>query len=264
MPQSIPLWPDDRDLNIRGEKPSLTPFLSTDKAARALVVVCPGGGYGMLADHEGPVIARWLNDHGFHAAVLRYRLAPNRHPAMINDAQRAIRMVRKNAGAWGVDPKAIAILGFSAGGHLAASATVHYDRFTCPQDDLAGPYSARPDAAVLCYPVIDFGGEFSHAGSRANLLGENPDPALVELFSNHKQVTPRTPPTFLWHTADDDGVPMENSLLFAMACRRARVPVEVHVFDKGRHGLGLATTEAPAVAVWSGMCLSFLRRHLLH
>ena len=262
MQQPIPLWPASAPIPDIGERPTLTPFLCTDKAAKALIVVCPGGGYGGLADHEGPVIARWLNDNGFHAAVLRYRLQPNRHPAMIHDAQRAIRMVRKHAGEWGVEPNRVGILGFSAGGHLVSTAAVHFDRFTAPHDDLAARFSARPDAVVLCYPVIDLAGEFAHVGSRMNLLGENPDPALVELLSNHKQVTPQTPPTFLWHTADDAGVPMENSLMFAAACRKQRVPVELHVFDKGRHGLGLAG-EFPAVAAWTTLCVAFLRRYLM-
>jgi len=225
------------------------------------VLVLPGGGYGGLAHtYEGDDISRWLNANGFHAATLRYRVAPNRHPGMIHDVQRAMRLIRSRAGEWGVDAGRVGILGFSAGGHLASSAAVHFDRFTSAEDDLAGKFSARPDAAVLCYPVIDFG-EFANVGSRNNLLGEKQDPALVELLSNHKAVTDKTPPTFIWHTSDDQAVPMENALLFAMACRAKRVPVEVHSYESGRHGLGLAG-DSPDVAGWGELCVRFLKRHL--
>src|SRR5688500_13629112 len=147
MPQPIPLWTSMHSI-ADADNPTLTPFLAAEAPQKALVIVCPGGAYHHLADHEGPVVARWLNAHGFHAAVLRYRLDPHRHPAMIHDALRAIRLARQNAAAWGVHPNRIAILGFSAGGHLASTAATHFDRFVCEQDDLAGKASARPDAAV--------------------------------------------------------------------------------------------------------------------
>lgn len=263
MPQAIPLWSDAAETlaSAQGEKPTLTPFLCEDPGASILVIVCPGGGYASLSHHEGPVVAQWLNGHGFHAAVLRYRVAPNRHPAPIHDALRAIRLARHHAKKWRVDPQRIAILGFSAGGHLASTAATHFDRFACESDDLRGGVSARPDAAVLCYPVIDMGA-WANVGSVKNLLGEPADPAAAELLSNQKQVTRETPPTFLWHTADDSIVAMENATLFAMACRAARVPVELHVYDSGQHGLGLAPG-MPNVATWGDHCLSFLRRHLV-
>jgi acetyl esterase/lipase len=152
------------------------------------------------------------------------------------------------------------VLGFSAGGHLASTLATHHQRFVSPEDDLASSQDARPDAAVLCYPVIDMG-EFAHVMSRNRLLGPDPDPALLTLLSNHLQVTADTPPTFLWHTADDAGVPMEGSLFFAAACRKHKVPVELHVFESGKHGLGLADGQ-PAGA-WKDFCVEFLRRHLV-
>ena len=253
---SIPLWSEAS----AEDGPTLT-FYPSEASDGATVLVCPGGGYSHLAEHEGPTIAQWLSDRGFHAAVLRYRVAPHKHPAMIHDVQRGLRMLRARAAEWGVRPDAVGVLGFSAGGHLAGSAAVHHTRFTNPDDDLAAEHSARPDAAVLCYPVIDLIGANAHMGSRANLLGDPAHPLMVDVLSHDKHVDATTPATFLWHTADDPAVPMENSLAFAAACRRNQVPVELHVYESGRHGLGLAH-EIPTVATWGDLCLAFLHRHL--
>jgi acetyl esterase/lipase len=264
MPELIPLWKNLSDNDPR-KASTLSVYLcptAPAATATATVLVCPGGGYAGLADHEGPTIAQWLNAQGFHAAVLRYRLQPNRHPAMINDAQRAMRILRAGAERWGIKTDGIAVLGFSAGGHLASSLATLHDRFTSEDDDLARRVSARPDAAVLCYPVIDMQGPFTHRGSRDNLLGPGADASAGELMSTHLRVSPTTPPTFLWHTSDDAGVPMENSLLFAMACRKMGVPVEVHSYESGRHGLGLSA-DAPDVAPWTDTCVRFLKRHLI-
>lgn len=163
MSEAIPLWPADGQGDA-GEMPTLTPFLLDERSPFGTVVVCPGGGYQNLAAHEGPAIAQWLNANGFNAAVLRYRRAPHRHPVPIQDAQRAIRLVRDHVRMWNLSTDKVAILGFSAGGHLASTAAVHFDRFISDKDDLAGVHSARPDAAVLCYPVIDMAGEFTHRG----------------------------------------------------------------------------------------------------
>lgn len=260
MPTPSPLWPDRDPSQDDGQTPTLTPYLLEDRRDAPLVMVLPGGGYNHLADHEGQPLARIMNDHGMHAAVLHYRLNPNRHPKMIHDAQRAIRLIRANADAWGVDPQAIGVLGFSAGGHLASTLTVHYDRFTNEDDDLRH-ITARPDAAVLCYAVIDLD-EYAHKGSRQCLLGRPPDPDLVHLLSNHRHVDARTPPCFLWHTAADGGVHMNNSLQFAMACKTHEVPVELHVYERGGHGVGLAT-DMPDVRTWIDHCLAFLQRHLV-
>lgn len=258
MVDAMPLWPSGDPAQL----PTLTfhPASGADRP-RATVLVCPGGAYRAHADHEGPAIADWLNDHGLHAAVLRYRLAPSRHPAMIHDAQRAMRMLRDRAEAWRIDADAIAVLGFSAGGHLAATLAVHHSRFRSPEDDLAAKHSAKPNAAVLCYAVIEMLGAATNVGSRENLLGENQPAYLLDVLSAQRHVDAQTPPTFLWHTADDAAVPVANSLEFAAACRQHGVPVELHVYESGRHGLGLAP-DHPDIATWAEHCLAFLHRHL--
>jgi acetyl esterase/lipase len=189
--------------------------------------------------------------------VLRYRLATYRHPAPLLDAQRAIRLVRARADAFGVDAQRIGILGFSAGGHLASTAGTHFDSGDPQSADPIEQVSCRPDALILCYPVISFG-EFRHPGSRDALLGENPPEMLVQLLSNEKQVTPQTPPTFLWHTANDGGVPVENSLLFAAALSKNRVSFDLHIFADGPHGVGLAA-DHPVLSLWTTCCAAWLR-----
>jgi len=224
------------------DRPTLTPYLPpTDKASGAAIVVCPGGGYGGLAAHEGRDYALWLNQRGVAAFVLKYRLGSHgyRHPAMLQDAARALRLVRARAAEWGVDPHRIGIMGSSAGGHLASTLLTHFDSGDPGASDPIERQSSRPDFGVLCYAVITMG-KWTHAGSRRNLLGADPDPELVELLSNEKQVTPQTPPCFIWHTWEDPTVPVENSLMFAEALRRAGVPFALHIYEKGRHGIGLA------------------------
>ena len=264
-PQLQPLWPADEHGSDASpvDRPTLTLYHPVGETLGGCVMVCPGGGYGTLADHEGEPVAQWLNRQGFHAAVLRYRHGPdNRHPRPTLDAQRGLRLLRANAEAWGFRPDAVAVLGFSAGGHLASTLAVHYDDFHCAADDLAGHISARPDAAVLCYPVIDMAGPFTHRGSRSNFLGSDLPPDLLDLMSTERHVTAQTPPCFLWHTADDEPVPVENSLQFVAACRKQKVPVELHVYESGRHGLGLAD-EQPDIATWKDHAAAFLMRHLI-
>ncbi len=241
------------------DKPKITLYRAASGNGAA-VVVCPGGGYGVLAaDHEGKQVAEWLNSFGVSAFVLQYRLGPRyHHPAPLQDAQRAIRMVRSGAGTWGVDPTRVGILGFSAGGHLASTAATHFDAGQPASADPVERVSSRPDFAVLCYPVISMKDPVAHVGSRRNLLGDDPDPKLVELLSNERQVTPQTPPTFLFHTADDPGVPVDNSLLFFSALRKAGVPAEMHVFAHGRHGVGLAPDD-PALSQWPKLCASWMK-----
>jgi acetyl esterase/lipase len=259
------LWPDGAPGAVGREpvdQPKITVYLApADRATGAAVVVCPGGGYRVLAsDHEGKQVAEWLNSLGVSAFVLQYRLGERyRHPAPLQDAQRAIRTVRSRAKEWGVDPARVGILGFSAGGHLASTAATHFDEAGRP--DAADPIErqpSRPDFAVLCYAVISFVDPVAHAGSRRFLLGDPADPALVELLSNERQVTPRTPPTFLWHTADDASVPVENSILFFEALKKAGVPGELHVFPHGRHGLGLAPDD-PVVSQWPRLCATWMQ-----
>jgi acetyl esterase/lipase len=250
------LWPEGAPGAVGTEdrdKPSLTIYLpSPARAVGTGVVVCPGGGYQNLAlDHEGQQIAEWLNSMGVAAFVLRYRLAPRyRHPAPMQDVQRAIRLVRTRASEFGIAPDRIGVWGFSAGGHLASTAATHFDAGEASAADPINRAGSRPDFAILCYPVITFANEYQHGGSRRNLIGENPDPQLVELLSNEKQVTPQTPPTFLFHTTEDKAVPPENSVFFYLALRKAGVPAEMHIYEQGRHGVGLGHTDV-ALASWS-------------
>ncbi|QMV44117.1 alpha/beta hydrolase [Cohnella cholangitidis] len=230
-----------------------------NEAGRGAVIVCPGGGYGMRADHEGEPIALWLNSIGIPAFVLRYRVAPYQYPCALKDVQRAVRYVRHHADKWGINASKIGVLGFSAGGHLTASIGTQYDSGDPSAEDPIDRQSCRPDAIVPCYPVITLTQPYTHAGSLLNLLGENPEPAMVESLSCENRVTSDTPPTFLWHTADDGAVPVENALLFATSLSKNKVPFELHVYEKGRHGLGLAEDDAH-VASWSTLCGTWLKR----
>lgn len=246
-PQTIPLWPNGAPGAMGSEdkdKPSLTIYLAAkEKANGTAVVVCPGGGYGGLAmGHEGKEIAEFLNLQGISAFVVKYRLGPKyRHPAPLMDAQRAIRTVRSNATSYGVDAKKIGIWGFSAGGHLASTAGTQFDAGNPEAADAIDKASCRPDFLILCYPVITFEPPFAHMGSRNNLLGKDADAKLVESLCNHTRVTAQTPPTFLFHTDEDTGVPPENSILFYLALKKHKVPAELHIYEKGKHGVGLAT-----------------------
>ncbi len=257
------LWPDGAPGALGTEpvdRPKLTVYRAPpDSATGAAVVVCPGGGYSRLAaDHEGKQVAEWLNSLGVAAFVLQYRLGPRyRHPAPLQDAQRAIRLVRARAGEWGVDTGRVGILGFSAGGHLASTAATHFDDGRPDAADEVERQGSRPDFAILAYPVISLEDPPAHASSRRNLLGEPADPALVELLSNERQVTARTPPSFLFHTADDAAVPAKNSVLFFEALQKAGVAAELHVFGHGRHGVGLAPTD-PVLSSWPRLCARWM------
>ena len=244
--EPMPLWPGKAP-GATGETPkdipTLTPYLPEKKgAARAAMVICPGGGYGGLADHEGSHYAKFLNEQGIAAFVLKYRLgsAGYRHPVMLNDAARAVRTVRARAAEWGIDPTKIGIMGSSAGGHLASTLLTHFDAGNADDADPIERQSSRPDLGVLCYAVITMG-EFTHQGSKKNLLGENPSGELVALLSNELQVKANTPPCFIWHTFEDTGVPLENSMLFASALRKQKIPFDFHVYQKGAHGMGLGS-----------------------
>jgi len=249
--------------NDDADRPAVAVFLAPkEKAAGTAVVVCPGGGYGHLAlDHEGKQIAGFLNSLGISAFVLRYRIAPKyRHPAPLADAQRALRFVRAHAGEFGVAGNRIGIWGFSAGGHLASTAGTHFDAGNPNAPDPIDRESCRPDFMVLAYPVIQFNSEYTHRGSQDNLLGKEPDIQLVESLSNEKQVTPQTPPTFLFHTNEDRGVPAENSIAFYLALRKAGVPAELHIYERGNHGVGLAAKD-PILATWAGRLADWLKIH---
>jgi acetyl esterase/lipase len=259
--ETIYLWAKGSKNDLpteESERPKLELYLPQDtKTSRPTVLVCPGGGYYMLAeDHEGKQFAELFASQGMVSAVLFYRHRTHQHPAPYADACRAMRLLRKNAAKYGIDASKIGIMGFSAGGHLASTVATQPELYRDPLDDLAATTSARPDRVILGYPVITFG-EYGHMGSRDTLLGKNPDQKLVEQLSNHKQVTAATPPVFLFHTADDVTVPVQNSLYFAQACVEKKVPVELHVFPKGTHGIGLAADD-PKLKIWSQNLLSWL------
>ncbi|MFN0109184.1 MAG: alpha/beta hydrolase [Blastocatellia bacterium] len=264
QPAARPLWPNGAPA-AKGSAPEDIPSIQlyqppADKANGAAIVVCPGGGYGALAAHEGHDIAVWLNSIGVTAVVLKYRLGRfgYRHPVMMQDAQRAIRTTRAKAAEWKIDPNRIGIMGFSAGGHLTSTAATHFDAGDANSTDPIEKQSSRPDVAILCYAVITMTDPFTHAGSRKNLLGDTPSPELINLLSNEKQVTEKTPPTFIFHTEDDKAVPVENSLQFAAALRKANVPYEMHIYETGRHGVGLAPTN-PALSTWPKLLENWLR-----
>ena len=261
------LWPDGAPGakgTEDGDKPSITIYLpAKDKANGAAVVIFPGGGYGHLAmDHEGHQIAEWLNSFGVAGFIVKYRHSRSGagygHPAPLQDAQRAVRTVRSGTKKWNIDPDRIGIMGFSAGGHLASSAGTHFKQRYSEVKDEIDRASCRPDFMILMYPVVSFTESFTHKGSRRNLLGENPDAELVENLSNEKQVTPETPPTFLVHADDDKAVPPENSIYFYLALRKADVPAEMHIYEKGGHGFGPGADKG-AVSSWMLRCSDWMR-----
>lgn len=262
-PVRVELWPHGAP-GALGEEEKDRPHVRVHRVPdaagpRPAIVVCPGGGYGHLArDHEGVQIAAWLNSIGVTAVVLDYRHRGKGygHPHPLMDVQRALRLVRHNGDAWGVDPARVGVLGFSAGGHLAASASVHHDGGAEAHDDPIERQSCRPDFAVLCYAVIAFGQPFSHGGSMRNLLGDAPSDELVQQMSCERQVDERTPPTFLWHTSEDRGVPPQNSVVYYLALKEHGVPCELHAFEQGRHGIGLA--KGLAAEAWPELCRSWL------
>ena len=265
-PQSTPLWPAaapgalgtaDKDI------PTLTRYpAKPDLATGAAIVICPGGGYGGLAGHEGHNYALWLNTQGIAGFVLKYRLGSGgyRHPVMLGDAARALRLVRARAAEWQIDPKRVGIMGSSAGGHLASTLLTHFDAGDAKASDPVERQSSRPDLGILCYAVISMGPN-THQGSKDNLLGNAPSAELVKLLSNELQVTAQTPPCFLWHTWEDNAVKVENTLDFALALRRAGVRFDLHIYEKGAHGLGLGSGEAePAKFLdWTRDCTAWLK-----
>ncbi|MCA8998170.1 MAG: alpha/beta hydrolase [Planctomycetaceae bacterium] len=262
-PDPVLLWPDGAPGAMGNEgkdKPDLRFYPAPqNKATGACVVVLPGGGYGALAfDHEGHQVAVWLNSIGVSAAVVKYRISPYRHPAPLQDAQRAIRHVRANADDLKIDPNRVGIMGFSAGGHLCSTVSTHFDNGDKDSDDPVARQSSRPDFSILCYPVISLMSDFTHKGSRRNLLGDDPDPELVKSLSNETQVTDQTPPTFIFHTAADKGVPVENALVYYMALQKHGVPSEMHIYQNGPHGVGLAPGD-PVLKTWTDRLADWLK-----
>lgn len=242
--------------------PALYVYLPpADKATGTAVVICPGGGYGALAfNHEGNAVAKWLNENGIAGIVLKYRLPSDlimkdKSVGPLQDAQEALRSVRRNAEKWNIDPKKIGIMGFSAGGHLASTLSTHYaDKVYEPKDTV----SARPDFSLLIYPVITMDSAFTHAGSRRNLIGPDPSAEAIKRFSNELQINEKTPPAFMVHSADDRTVPVKNSIVYYQELVKYKIPSELHMFQKGGHGYGLGGGRETH-ASWPGLCISWLK-----
>lgn len=268
--ESAPLWPEGKapyalpvDAETGSPRLILYPTRGDVGHSGAAVVVCPGGGYGGLAkDHEGHQIAAWFTEQGVSAFVLHYRLGSEGHhyPAQLADVQRAIRWVRAHADDYALDPARVAVMGFSAGGHLASMAATLFDEKAYEASDAIDEQSARPDLAILCYPVISLDPAISHGGSRKNLLGpdRNGDEALVRKLSSENNVTENTPPTFLFQTDADTVVPAENATRFYLALREKKIPAEFHVYQNGPHGVGL-TLGDPVLGTWPGLLSRWLR-----
>jgi acetyl esterase/lipase len=234
----------------------------TDKNTGTAVVVCPGGGYyGISFINEGLEVAKWLNKLGVTAVVLYYRLPDdaimkNKSIAPLQDGQKAMRIVRRNAKKWSIDPNKIGIMGFSAGGHLASTVSTHFDEKVYePEDSI----SARPDFSLLIYPVVSMDTTITHMGSRESLLGKNPSSEIVKHFSNALQVSAKTPPAFMVHSMDDGTVPVENSIEYALAMRKHKIPCELHIYEHGGHGYGLAKWSAGTESTWSEACEKWLK-----
>jgi acetyl esterase/lipase len=241
--------------------PAFTVYLPRSTAARMpAMIVCPGGSYRALAsNHEGRQVAAYLNSLGIASFVLRYRLGPRyHHPIELGDAQRAIRVLRSHVEEWRLDPTRIGIMGFSAGGHLAMSASTLFDAGNPGSSDVVDRSGSRPDIAVLAYPVISMTEPWTHLGSKSNLLGDHPDPDVARRLSGEDAVTKDTPPTFIFQTNEDRTVQAENSLHYFLALRQAGVPAEMHIFEKGAHGVGLANDDA-SLAPWSTLLANWLR-----
>lgn len=263
-PVVMRLWPGQAPGALgtaEEDVPTLTYYPVNGRGAGTAVVVAPGGGYGHLAmNHEGRQVANFFNSLGVAAFVLQYRLGPKyHHPVELGDAQRALRLVRAKAAEYNVRPDRIGIMGFSAGGHLASTAGTHFDAGNPSAPDPIDRVSSRPDFLILGYPVIMSAAPYAHQGSFRNLLGAAPDPALLENLSNERQVTKDTPPTFLFHTNADTTVPAENSVMFYLALRKAGVPAEMHIFEPGNHGVGLAM-DNPVLSAWSPLLATWLRQ----
>lgn len=259
-PPTMLLWPEGAPFaqgSAPADQPRITVYLPERQTTKTAVVLCPGGGYVMLAtDHEGKQVAQWFNNLGIAVFMLEYRLGPKyHHPVELGDAKRAVRWVRAHAAEYHVDPARIGIMGFSAGGHLASTLATHFDAGNSGSADPIERASSRPDFTILIYPVI---GPLGNASvfSFEQLLGKSPDPKLVDELTNDLHVTPQTPPTFLMHSDNDDAVTPENSVRFYMALKRAGVPAEMHIYPSGGHGYGLApldpvlSTYPPRLADW--------------
>jgi len=261
----VPLWPEGAP-GALGNEPKDVPMLTVRKVESSnptgALIICPGGGYGGLAmDHEGKQIVQWANSMGLTAVLCDYRHRGKGygHPAPSQDALRAVRLVRAKASEWNIDPNKIGIMGFSAGGHLVSTVITQFDPGSKESTDTVARESSRPDFAILCYPVISMGSSFTHRGSEVNLLGEKASKETLEQFASERHVRSDTPPTFLMHTVEDKPVPVENSLVFYQAMVAKQVPGELHVYQKGPHGVGLARN-IPGTSDWPLACQRWLKQ----
>lgn len=247
------------------QTPDISVFLPSKKTATGeAVIICPGGGYWILAyDWEGEDIAKYWNSKGVAAIVLKYRLPTSKsqiepHKSPLMDAQRAMRLVRYHAKDWNIDPGKIGIMGFSAGGHLASTLSTHFDNGDPDATDPVERISCRPDFSMLIYPVISFTADFQHSGSHKALLGEDPDPALSRYYSNELQVSENTPPAILIHSSDDKGVPVDNSIVYYKALQERGITAEMHIYPYGGHGYGLAVGRG-YLSTWPERCNTWLK-----
>jgi acetyl esterase/lipase len=279
---SLKVWPDKVPGSIQNERytekstsivglvsriekvtdPSIIVFLPpAEKSTGVAVLICPGGGYGILAiSHEGYAIAEWLNDNGIAGIILKYRLPSDlimkdKSVGPLQDAQEAIRIIRRNATDWKINPRKIGVIGFSAGGHLASTLATHFAEKVYDSSDTT---SARPDFSLLIYPVISFDSSITHAGSRKNLIGDNPSEETIRHFSNELQITDKTSPAFLVHSANDKTVPVMNSILYFERLQKYNIASELHVFQKGGHGYGLSINKGTQSA-WPDLCLRWMK-----
>lgn len=280
--QILKLWPDGVPGSIKNDsyaeketvatgipsryekvtEPTLTVFLPPkEKATGTAVLICPGGGYGVLAfDHEGYQIARWLNDNGIAGIILKYRLPSDlimkdKSVGPLQDTQEGIRFIRRKAAEWNINPRRVGVIGFSAGGHLASSVSTHYAEVVYDSKDTI---AARPDFSLLIYPVITFDASFTHMGSRNNLIGKDASAEAVAHFSNELQINEKTPPAFLVHSSDDKTVPVKNSIVYYQNLNKFNITAELHIFQKGGHGYGLSAGRGTQSA-WPELCISWLK-----
>jgi acetyl esterase/lipase len=242
--------------------PALFVFLPPKETATGTaVLICPGGGYSALAfSHEGHAVARWLNENGIAGIILKYRLPSDmimkdKSVGPLQDAQEAMRIIRRNASLWNIDPHKIGVIGFSAGGHLASTLSTHFDEKVYEVKDTT---SARPDFSLLIYPVITMEASFTHAGSRGNLIGENPSEEAIKRFSNELQITENTPPAYLVHSGDDKSVPVKNSIVYYEGLQKLGIPAELHIFQKGGHGYGMSVNRGTQSS-WPDLCLKWMK-----
>ncbi|MCM8785335.1 MAG: alpha/beta hydrolase [Candidatus Omnitrophica bacterium] len=260
MTKPIPIWAPCKKAEFKeGDVPTITPYLVKGKKNNSCIIVFPGGGYVTRAPHEREPIALWLNKIGISSFLLDYRVSPYKYPIPFLDAKRSIKFVRYNAKKFNIDPDRIGIIGFSAGGHLASLVGVHFDYGEKKAEDPVEKISSRPNLLILCYPVISFV-NYPHQGCIKNLIGDNTSKEILEYLSSEKNVRKDTPFCFIWHTQNDQVVPVFHSILFSLSLKEKNINFQLHIFDNGPHGLGLAENN-PSVSKWTLLCEEWLKEN---